>query len=91
VVIDQIYDPCGNRKRKSLPGSNARPSVPNNIIRRTASISRQKSCSIWARRNKSNRATNNFAVAAPTGNHNQVVSRMDHNITAAEAVLRFNY
>jgi len=97
VVIDQIYDPCGGivNAQGACPGSNAAPTpLPNNIIpANRINFTSQKLLNLWPAATNPTAATNNFTIAAPTGgDHNQVVSRVDHNITNKQRLfLRFNY
>jgi len=97
VEIDQIYDPCGGivNTQGACSGSNATPTpflyniIPSNRINLTS----QKLLNLWPAATNPTTNTNNFTTAAPTGgDHNQVVSRVDHNITNKQRLfLRFNY
>jgi hypothetical protein len=97
VVIDQIYDPCGGivNAQGTCPGSSATPTpfanniLPTNRINQTS----VKLLNLWPSPNNISAITNNFTTAAATGgNHNQVVARIDHNITNKQRLfLRFNH
>jgi len=97
VVIDQIYDPCGGvvNSQGTCPASTATPTpflndiIPQNRINLTS----QKLLNLWPAATNPATNANNFTTAAPTGgDHNQVVSRVDHNITNKQRLfLRFNY
>src|ERR1700746_47353 len=97
VVIDQIYDPCGGivNAQGTCPGSVTTPTpFPNNIlpadrINRTSA----KLLNLWPDPNTPNATTNNFTTAAATGgNHNQVVARIDHNVTNKQRLfVRYSY
>jgi len=97
VVIDQIYDPCGGivNAQGACPGSTATPTpfpsnvIPENRINGTSA----KLLDLWPAPNHPSVTTNNFTTAAPTGgDHNQVVTRLDHNLTNKQRLfLRFNY
>ena len=97
VVIDQIYDPCGGvvSARGTCPGSTATPTpfvnnvLPANRINATST----KLLDLWPRPNNPSAIRNNFTTAAATGgDHNQVVARIDHNITSKQRLfLRFSY
>src|ERR1700693_2320306 len=97
VVIDQIYDPCGGvvSAQGACPGSTATPTpFPNNIIPATRiNATSAKLLSLWPAANQPGAMTNNFTTAAPTGgDHNQVVARLDRNLTNKQPIfLRFNY
>jgi hypothetical protein len=97
VVIDQIYDPCGGfvNAQGACPGSTAAPTpFLNNIIPTSRlNFTSEKLLNLWPAPNNPNASTNNFTTAAPTGgDHNQVVSRIDHNFTNEQRLfLRFNY
>lgn len=96
VVVDQIYDPCGGvvNAQGACPGSTASPtpflnnSIPSNRINSTS----KKLLDLWPAPN-SGGLTNNFTTVAPTGgDHNQVATRLDYNITDKQRLfLRFNY
>lgn len=96
VVIDQIYDPCGGvvNALGACPGSNAAstPFLNNQIPANRLNPTSQKLLSLWPQPNLAGPA-NNFSTVAPTGgDHNQVVARIDHNITDKQRVfLRYNY
>jgi hypothetical protein len=95
VVIDQIYDPCGGvvSSNGACPGSSATPTpflnniIPTNRINETSS----RLLYLWPAANNA-AMTNNFTTVAPTGgDHNQVVARIDHNITSRQRLfLRFS-
>jgi hypothetical protein len=97
VVIDQIYDPCGGvvNAQGACPGSSATPKpflndvIPANRINGTSA----KLLDLWPAPNTFGTVTNNFVTAAPTGgDHNQVVARLDHNITDKQRLfLRFSH
>ena len=97
VVIDQIYDPCRGivNAQGACPGSTATPvPFPNNVIpanriNRTSA----KLLNLWPAPNNPGAVANNFTtVAATGGNHNQVVARIDHNITNKQRLFaRFSY
>ena len=97
VVIDQIYDPCGGtvNAQGACPGSTATPTpflnnvIPANRINFTSA----KLVDLWPAPNNPSAPTNNFTTAAPTGgDHNQIVGRLDHNVTNKQRLfLRFNY
>jgi Carboxypeptidase regulatory-like domain len=96
VVIDQIYDPCAGavNAQGACPGSTAAP-VPflNNIIPpNRLNATSEKLLNLWPAPNSAG-LTNNFTTVAPTGgDHNQVVARVDQNITDKQRLfLRFNY
>src|SRR6202043_6606 len=97
VVIDQIYDPCAGivNAQGACPGSNATPApFLNNIIpANRINVTSEKLLNLWPAEINPSATTNNFIVAAPTGGgHNQVDSRLDHNITNKQRLfLRFNY
>jgi type 1 fimbria pilin len=96
VVIDQIYDPCAGvvNAQGACPGSSATPTpflnnvIPAGRINPTSA----KLLDLWPAPNSSG-LTNNFTTAAPTGgNHNQIVTRIDHNLTNKQRLFfRFNY
>src|SRR6202790_257143 len=97
VVIDQIYDPCGGtvNAEGTCPGSNATPTpfLNNRIPANRINLTSQKLLNLWPAATNPTTNTNNFTTAAPTGgDHNQVVARLDHNITNKQRLfLRFNY
>jgi hypothetical protein len=97
VVIDQIYDPCGGivNAQGTCPGSSANPTpFANNILPADRiNGTSAKLLNLWPSRNNPSATTNNFTTAAATGgNHNQVVARIDHNITNKKRLfLRFNH
>ncbi len=85
VVIDQIYDPCAGmvNAQGACPGSTATPiafrnnMIPANRINPTS----KKLLYLWPVPNKGT-LTNNFTtVAATGGDHDQIVARIDQNIT----------
>ena len=96
VVIDQIYDPCGGvvNAQGACPGSTAAPTpflsnlIPPGRLNNTS----KKLLNLWPAPNIAG-STNNFTTVAPTGgNHNQVVARLDRNITDKQRLfLRYNY
>jgi hypothetical protein len=96
VVIDQIYDPCGGvvNAEGACPGSTVTPTpflndmIPANRINGTSA----KLLYLWPAANNPNATTNNFTTAAPTGgDHNQIVARLDHNVTNKQRLfLRFS-
>src|SRR5208337_5444717 len=86
VVIEKIYDPCGGsvNAEGACPGSAATPTpflnnvIPANRINRTSA----KLLDLWPGPTNESAMTNNFTTAAPTGgDHNQEVTRLDHNFT----------
>jgi hypothetical protein len=96
-VIDQIYDPCGGivNARGACPGSTATPTAfLNNVIPASRiNATSAKLLDLWPAPNNSIATTNNFTTTAPTGgDQNQVVTRLDHNLTNKQRLfLRFNY
>ena len=96
VVVDQIYDPCGGVVNAvgACPGSAATPTpflndvIPAGRINGTST----KLLALWPAANNPTASTNNFTTAAPTGgNHNQVVARVDHNLTSKQRMfLRYS-
>jgi hypothetical protein len=96
AVINQIYDPCGGQVNANgaCAGSSATPTpFANNVIPAARiNLTSSKLLSLWPAPNN-DRATNNFTTAAPTGgNQNQVVARIDHNLTNRQRVfVRFSY
>ena len=97
VVINQIYDPCGGivNAQGACPGSTATPTpFLNNVIPATRiNPTSAKLLSLWPAPNTSSATANNFTTVAPTGgDHNQVVARIDHNITRKQRVfVRFSH
>src|SRR3984885_3314485 len=97
VVIDQLYDPCAGivNAQGACPGSNAAPApFLNNVIPTNRIIlTSEKLLNLWPAATNPISTTNNYIIAAPTGgDHNQVVARVDHNITNKQRIfLRFNY
>jgi hypothetical protein len=96
-VIDQIYDPCGGivNVRGACPGSTATPTpFLNNVIPASRiNATSTRLLDLWPAPNNSIATTNNFTTAAATGgDQNQVVTRLDHNLTNKQRLfLRFNY
>jgi len=78
-----------------LPWSTATPTpflnnvIPANRINGTSA----KLLDLWPAPTNASAMTNNFTTAGPTGgDHNQVVTRLDHNFTNKQRLfLRFNY
>jgi hypothetical protein len=97
VVINQLYDPCGGvvNAQGACPGSTVAPTpFANNIIPASRlNPTSVKLLDLWPAPNNPNTITNNFTTAAPTGgDHNQIVTRLDQNITNKQRLfLRFNY
>jgi len=97
VVINQIYDPCGGivNAQGACPGSTATPTpFLNNVIPATRiNPTSAKLLSLWPAPNTTSATANNFTTVAPTGgDHNQVVARIDHNITRKQRVfVRFSH
>jgi hypothetical protein len=97
VAIDQLYDPCAGtvNAQGACPGSTATPTpFLNNVIPSgRVNFTSKQLLDLWPAPTNPNVSTNNFTTAAPTGgDHNQVVSRLDHNFTNDQRVfLRFNY
>jgi hypothetical protein len=97
VVIDQLYDPCGGavNAQGACPGNTSAPKpflnniVPGSRLNPTS----EKLLTLWPASNNPNTTTNNFTTAAPTGgDHNQVATRLDQNLTSKQRLfLRFNY
>jgi hypothetical protein len=97
VPIDQIYDPCGGivNAQGACPGSTATPTpfpgnvIPSNRINPTS----RKLLSLWPAPTNPAAVTNNFTTATRTGgNQNQLVARVDQNITFRQKLfVRFNY
>ncbi len=97
VVIDQIYDPCAGvvNANGACPGSTATPTpfsgnvIPVNRINPTS----KQLLNLWPAPTKPGALTNNFTTAARTGgNQNQVVARVDREITYKQKLfVRFNY
>jgi hypothetical protein len=97
IVIDQIYDPCAGRvnARGACPGSTA-PPVPfaNNVIpANRINPTSARLVNLWPAPNNPSATTNNYTAVAPTGgDQNQVVGRVDRNITNRQRLLvRVNY
>jgi hypothetical protein len=97
VVIDQLFDPCAGvvNAEGACPQSTTAPKpFLNNIIPGgRLNPTSEKVLNLWPAPNNPNTTTNNFTTAAPTGgDHNQVVSRIDQNLTNKQRLfLRFNY
>ena len=97
VVIDQIYDPCAGRvnAQGACPGSTATPTAfPNNIIpTNRINPTSTKLLNLWPAPTNSSTLINNFTTVAPTGgDQNQVVARIDHNLTSRQRLfVRFSY
>jgi hypothetical protein len=97
VVIDQIYDPCGGvvNAHGACPGSTATPTAfLNNVIPATRiNPTSTKLLSLWPAPSNTSAIANNFTtVAATGGDHNQVVARIDHNVTNKQRLfVRFSY
>jgi hypothetical protein len=97
VVIDQIYDPCaGNvNAQGTCPGSTATPTpLPGNIVpANRINPTSKKLLGLWPAPTNPNELTNNFTTAARTGgNQNQVVARVDQDITYKQKLfVRINY
>jgi hypothetical protein len=97
VVIDQIYDPCGGvvNAQGACPGNTSAPvPFPNNIIpANRINFTSAKLLSLWPAPNNPSATNNNYTTAAPTGgDHNQIVARLDRNITSKQSIfLRTNY
>ena len=97
VVIDQIYDPCGGivDAQGACPGSTATPTpFANNILPADRiNGTSVKLLDLWPSPNNTSSINNNFTTAAATGgNHNQVVARIDHNITSKQRLFfRYSY
>jgi len=97
VVTDQIYDPCAGivNAQGACPGSTATPMpfannvIPANRINPTSN----KLLHLWPAPTIPDALTNNFTTAARTGgNQNQLVARLDQNITYKQKLfVRFNY
>src|SRR5258707_1354918 len=97
VVIDQIYDPCGGtvNARGTCQGSTttltpfANNMLPSDRINGTS----VRLLDLWPSPTNPLATTNNFTTAAATGgDHNQVVTRIDHNITNKQRLFfRYNY
>jgi hypothetical protein len=96
VAIDQIYDPCAGQLNnfRACPGSTATPApFPNNIIPgNRLNPTSEKLLNLWPAPNASG-LTNNFTTVAPTGgDQNQIVARIDHNLTNRQRLfLRLTY
>ena len=97
VVIDQIYDPCAGsvNAQGACPGSSSIPTpFANNVIpAKRINATSAKLLNLWPAPNNPNATTNNFTTVAPTGgNHNQVVTRVDQNLTSRQKLfVRFSY
>ena len=97
VVIDQIYDPCAGKVNAlgACPGSTASPTpFPNNVISANRiNPTSAKLLNLWPLLNNPSSLTNNFTtVAATGGDHDQVVARIDHNLTNWQRLfVRFSY
>ena len=97
VVIDQIYDPCAGivNAQGACPGSTATPIpflgnvIPANRINPTS----KQLLNLWPAPTKAGALTNNFTTAARTGgDQNQVVARIDQDITYKQKLfVRINY
>ena len=96
VVIDQIYDPCGGvvNAQGACPGSTVTPTpFPNNKIPlNRLNATSEKLLNLWPAPNVAG-LTNNFTtVAATGGDHNQVVGRVDQNVTDKQRLFfRYSY
>jgi len=96
VVIDQIYDPCAGQVNalRACPGSTVTPTpFPNNLVPSSRlNPTSQKLLNLWPEPNAAG-LTNNFTTVAPTGgDQNQVVARVDHNLTNRQRLfLRSTY
>jgi Carboxypeptidase regulatory-like domain/TonB dependent receptor len=97
VVTDQIYDPCAGvvNAQGACPGSTAPPTpFPGNVVpaNRINPTSKQL-LNLWPAPTKPGALTNNFTTAARTGgDQNQVVARVDQDITYKQKLfVRFNY
>ena len=96
VVTDQIYDPCAGRVnvQGACPGSSVTPTAfRNNIIPADRiNLTSETLLSLWPAPN-SGGLTNNFTTVAPSGgDHNQLVARIDQNLTDKQRLfLRYNY
>ena len=97
VVTDQIYDPCAGvvNAQGACPGSTATPTpFPGNIIPASRiNPTSRKLLNLWPTPTVPGALTNNFTTATRTGgNQNQVVARLDQNITYKQKLfVRFNY
>jgi len=97
VVIDQIYDPCAGivNAQGACPGSTATPIpflgnvIPANRINPTS----KQLLNLWPAPTKAGALANNFTTAARTGgDQNQVVARVDQDITYKQKLfVRINY
>ena len=96
VVTDQIYDPCAGRVnvQGACPGSSVTPAAfRNNIIPADRiNPTSERLLSLWPAPNGGG-LTNNFTTVAPSGgDHNQLVARIDQNLTDKQRLfLRYNY
>src|SRR5437588_7338055 len=97
VVIDRIYDPGAGivNAQGACPGSTATPIpflgnvIPANRINPTS----KQLLNLWPVPTKAGALTNNFTTAARTGgDQNQVVARVDQDITYKQKLfVRINY
>lgn len=97
VVINQIYDPCAGNVNAfgACPGSTAAPTpffnniIPSGRINPTSS----KLLNLWPVPRSGSGVTDNFTTATPTGgNDNQIVARLDQNITSKQRLFgRLSY
>jgi Carboxypeptidase regulatory-like domain len=96
VVINQIYDPCAGQINalRACPGSTVTPApFPNNIIPSSRlNPTSAKLLNLWPAPDAPG-LTNNFTTVAPTGgDQNQIVARIDHNLTNRQRLfLRSTY
>jgi Carboxypeptidase regulatory-like domain len=97
VVINQIYDPCAGKvnSQGACPGSTATPTAfSNNVIpANRVNPTSAKLLNLWPAPNNPSTLVNNFTTVAPTGgNQNQIVARVDHNLTNRQRLfVRFSY
>jgi hypothetical protein len=97
IVIDQIYDPCAGsvNAQGACPGSTTTPvPFPNNVIpANRINPTSAKLVNLWPAPNNISASTNNYIAVAPTGgDQNQVVVRVDQNITSRQRLfVRGNY
>lgn len=97
IVVDQIYDPCAGRVNSAgaCPASSTTPTpfagniVPANRVNPTSA----KLLRLWPSPTNPSVLTNNFTTVASTGgDQNQVVARVDQNITGNQKLfLRISY